>query len=136
MSDRDELAKDIFMSDNCRSLDPEREWEEFFGKHKEVPTYAHFIADGLLAAGYRKLRTITTTEELDALPVGSVVLVHDRLCTDSCAWQLFDDVRDLRDEYGDKADTAWASPAYVDERASAGLIALGTVTVLHEAVAS
>jgi len=34
------------------------------------------IADSILAAGYRKPRTITTVEELDALPVGSVVL-HD-----------------------------------------------------------
>ena len=28
--------------------------------------------DAILAAGYRKPRTITTVEELDALPVGSV----------------------------------------------------------------
>lgn len=32
--------------------------------------------DAILAAGYRKPRTITTVEELDALPVGSVVLAH------------------------------------------------------------
>ena len=31
-------------------------------------------ADALLAAGYRKPRTITTAEELDALPRGAVVL--------------------------------------------------------------
>jgi len=30
-------------------------------------------ADAVLAAGYRKPATITTAEELDALPVGSVV---------------------------------------------------------------
>jgi hypothetical protein len=30
-------------------------------------------ADAILAAGYRKPRTITTAEELDALPVGSIV---------------------------------------------------------------
>lgn len=30
-------------------------------------------ADAILAAGYRKPRMITTTEELDALPVGSAV---------------------------------------------------------------
>lgn len=34
------------------------------------------VADAILAAGYRKPRTITTVEELDALPVGSVV-IHD-----------------------------------------------------------
>lgn len=31
-------------------------------------------ADAILAAGYKKPRTITTAEELDALPVGSVIL--------------------------------------------------------------
>lgn len=35
-------------------------------------------ADAILAAGYRKPRTITTVEELDALPVGSVVLHSGR----------------------------------------------------------
>ncbi|MDQ5861777.1 MAG: hypothetical protein M3536_05895 [Actinomycetota bacterium] len=30
-------------------------------------------ADAILAAGYRKPRTITTAAELDALPVGSVI---------------------------------------------------------------
>lgn len=34
-------------------------------------------ADALLAAGYRKPRTITTAEELDALPEGSAVLDND-----------------------------------------------------------
>ena len=32
----------------------------------------------ILAAGYRKQRTITTEEELDALPVGSVIKDRDR----------------------------------------------------------
>jgi hypothetical protein len=32
------------------------------------------LADALTAAGYRKPRTITTAEELDALPEGSVTL--------------------------------------------------------------
>lgn len=31
-------------------------------------------ADAILAAGYRKPRTVTTDEELDALPEGTVVL--------------------------------------------------------------
>jgi hypothetical protein len=34
-------------------------------------------AEVILAAGYRKPRTITTAEELDALPVGSVLLDVD-----------------------------------------------------------
>ncbi|MFJ4286624.1 hypothetical protein ACIPY0_13380 [Paenarthrobacter nicotinovorans] len=33
--------------------------------------------DVLLAAGYRKPRTITTTEELDALPLGAVIILRD-----------------------------------------------------------
>lgn len=36
-------------------------------------------ADAILAAGYRKPRTITTVEELDALPAGSVILDSDGL---------------------------------------------------------
>lgn len=35
--------------------------------------YAARTADAILAAGYRKPRTITTLEELDALEVGAVV---------------------------------------------------------------
>ena len=31
-------------------------------------------ADAILAAGYRKPRTITTVEELDALPMGAAIL--------------------------------------------------------------
>jgi len=36
-------------------------------------TEAEVIAEAILAAGYRKPRTITTAEELEALPEGSVV---------------------------------------------------------------
>ena len=36
-----------------------------------------YFAGGLIAAGYRKPRTVTTAAELDALPVGSVVLDKD-----------------------------------------------------------
>lgn len=32
------------------------------------------MADELLAAGYRKPRQVTTVEELDALPIGAMVL--------------------------------------------------------------
>lgn len=35
---------------------------------------ANETADAILAAGYRKPRTVTTVEELDALPVGAVVV--------------------------------------------------------------
>ncbi|AYR01549.1 hypothetical protein PP639_gp049 [Arthrobacter phage Seahorse] len=39
---------------------------------------AHHATEAVLAAGYRKSRTITTPEELAALPVGSVVLHNGR----------------------------------------------------------
>ncbi|MFJ4288000.1 hypothetical protein ACIPY0_20355 [Paenarthrobacter nicotinovorans] len=34
-------------------------------------------ADAMLAAGYRKRRTVTTVEELDALVVGTIILDSD-----------------------------------------------------------
>jgi hypothetical protein len=49
----------------------------FRGDHREDPmTYPREVfvaADAILAAGYAKPRTITTVEELDALPIGSVI---------------------------------------------------------------
>ena len=45
----------------------------------------------ILAAGYRKPRTVTTAEELDALPVGSV------LNTDTGAWEKASDPDDADD---------------------------------------
>lgn len=43
--------------------------------NEECPCVQDFdVADAILAAGYRKPRTITTAEELDALPLGSVIL--------------------------------------------------------------
>lgn len=54
MSERDELARAIFVYDNGR-LDQaaaEVEWEEVRGPNE--PRYAYLIADGLIAAGYRK----------------------------------------------------------------------------------
>lgn len=62
MSERDELA-DV-LSDVVPQV---QEYADAFGE----------IADAILAAGYRKPRTIATTEELDALPEGSSVLDVD-----------------------------------------------------------
>lgn len=50
---REELARLIFTTDNGNAKDPAREWEEYLTKHGPE-TYAHNIADGLLAAGYEK----------------------------------------------------------------------------------
>lgn len=78
-SARDELARDIFIADNWRMSAPAsiEDWDALEKSTHAGQTYCHHIADGLLAAGYRKPRTITTAEEVDALPVGSVVLDTD-----------------------------------------------------------
>jgi hypothetical protein len=45
---------------------------------RQEPGYpASRLADTLLAAGYSKPRTITTVDELDALPVGTIILEVD-----------------------------------------------------------
>lgn len=76
MSTRDDFARDVFLADNSSAPAgvAEKDWDE----NREHHDYAYEIADRLIAAGYSKPRTITTAEELDALPVGSVVLHHGR----------------------------------------------------------
>jgi len=64
----DTLAWDIFRADNSRL--PEELLRADFPANAE---YALNIAKHLREAGYRKPRTVTTPEELDALPVGSVI---------------------------------------------------------------
>lgn len=66
MSERDELAEII---QDCGEYIP--------GSHADDYVSPNKAADAILAAGYRKPRIITTAEELDALPVGSVVLDND-----------------------------------------------------------
>jgi len=41
------------------------------------PNEARHFADAVLAAGYRKPRTITSVEELRALPIGAMVMDTD-----------------------------------------------------------
>lgn len=61
MSERDELIEDIIRVDGPTTIGGED------------------LADGLIALGYRKPAVITTAEDLDALPVGSVLLdAHGR----------------------------------------------------------
>lgn len=75
MTDRDELARAIgdalddsseehFGYSDTKSVS----WTTLDGKWDLRET-----ADHLIAAGYRKPRTITTLEELNSLPVGSVI---------------------------------------------------------------
>jgi hypothetical protein len=63
MNDRDELAKVI---------------ESGYGEDPTDCPYDHapVIADAVLAAGYRKPRTITTVRELEALTPGTRFLSH------------------------------------------------------------
>jgi hypothetical protein len=63
VSTRDELALELFIADNSRQSRARSivDFERLGGE-----TYTHRLADAVLAAGYRKPRTITTAEELDA----------------------------------------------------------------------
>jgi hypothetical protein len=68
MSARDELADIIAEAADA--------W--LMGPITAGTTPEHTSADAVLAAGYVKHRTITTVDELDALPLGSVVIDRDR----------------------------------------------------------
>ena len=78
---RDELALELFIADNSgqpreSSLE---DWAWFAETGKQRGEVQHYkdMAAGMIAAGYRKPRAITTVAELDALPKGSVVLDGD-----------------------------------------------------------
>lgn len=72
MNARDELADLIASvtidttSGDILRVHPDGETPVFEGDQR--------TADALLAAGYRKPQHVTTIEELDALPIGSVIL--------------------------------------------------------------
>lgn len=76
MTVKNELARDIFLADNTSAAPGlmEREWDE----NPTTYHYAHHIAERLIAKGYRKPRTITTAEELDALILGTVIRSEHR----------------------------------------------------------
>lgn len=83
------------------------------------PSHAGHIADAVLAAGYRRPRTITTTEELDALLFEAVIL----------------------DSYGTAyvclkhapTENQWDCPALTNENMpSWAIVDHGPFTVLHE----
>lgn len=64
MTARDEFADDIYTADRAHKNDP-----------VDLTThYSYVIADELISAGYSKPRTLSTVDELDALPVGSVTI--------------------------------------------------------------
>jgi len=74
MSERDELAE-LIATTKYKSLRPSWADREDLSP---VKYFSRKQADAILAAGYRKPRTITTVEDLGALPVGSVVLHNGR----------------------------------------------------------
>jgi hypothetical protein len=82
MNARDELARivdevrdDPARRDMSRIIEREQSMARFqgFGEWDQ----ARLVAHNLHAAGYRKPRTVTTAEELDALPIKSLVLALD-----------------------------------------------------------
>ena len=48
---RTQMARLIFIADNAGAPDPNKEWTEAEAYHRQ---YAYNIADGLIAAGYKK----------------------------------------------------------------------------------
>lgn len=80
---RDELALDIFLADNGNIPEGElrQDWVDAPDRHRP---YAQNIADGLIAKGYRKPRTIETVEELDALDVMAVILSGEGAVFEKC----------------------------------------------------
>lgn len=79
MSARDELALILVNNQRARYDLPPRSTTA----HCSESCWAE--VDAILAAGYRKTRTITSADELDALPVGSAVL------SETIAYQKHDD---------------------------------------------
>jgi hypothetical protein len=71
-NERDELALILVNTQRARYDLPPRETTD----HCSETCWAEVVA--ILAAGYRKPKVVTTAEELDALPVGSVVLHNGR----------------------------------------------------------
>ena len=74
MSERDELRVRLLslggsISAGWRGLDVAGQFDQ-----EKAEAVVDATMEVILAAGYRKPRIITTAEELDALPVGSVIL--------------------------------------------------------------
>lgn len=76
--ERDELALELFIGDNANQPRETsiQDWTWFEVARKAQGQVEHYktMAEHALAAGYRKPCQVTTEEELDALPPGSVVL--------------------------------------------------------------
>lgn len=80
------------------------------------------LADVLLAAGYRKPRIVSTTDELDALPLCSIVMNNG---SNPHAWQKRTDLY-VGDAWYLTSDTDYGMDSYAVFEDGA------TATVLHE----
>jgi hypothetical protein len=113
MNERDELAALIYAAEpwaNGTAYNAKPyEWEELDADDKENFTP---LADAILAAGYRRPRTITTVEELDALGLRSIVRDGD-----GETWEL--------------TDNGWRYWVYGDEAFTSHGLTF-PATVLHE----
>ncbi|MGY2747237.1 hypothetical protein [Arthrobacter sp. UYCu723] len=79
MSERDELARAVYIAASpSAEADAQYDWNYLQTRTLRAKERAlaeqYRIADALLAAGYRKPRTISSVEELDALPAKSAIL--------------------------------------------------------------
>jgi hypothetical protein len=105
MSDRDELAAITYLS----GYDPEGDSPFPIQPLTERPKWqieSHYrAADAILAAGYRKPRTIKSASELEALPFGSAVQTSD----ESDVIVLRCEGRDFRNQSGYElsVETLW-----------------------------
>lgn len=81
MNARDELALELFIADNHAQPREQSivDWEWFNATERFRGRIEHYkvMALGVIDAGYRKPRTITTFAELEALPFGSAVQTSD-----------------------------------------------------------
>lgn len=73
-TEREQLGRSLYVKAEAHLPNVESRWDQETPGYRE--SYAR-MADAVLEAGYRKPRTVTTVEELDALGKGSVVLDAD-----------------------------------------------------------
>ena len=136
--------------DNLKELYPDREdWYEHVEVRKgpdDAPYVTFTASDGypsFRAASYREIAeaavdvlfpVVRSVEELKALPVGTIVLVHSK--GEEWAWTKVDDIK-LSPEDEDYADsfhvgTAWACVAYKCDWLDSSLFQIAdSITVLH-----
>lgn len=94
-------------------------WNEHGASFESRASEGWDLADAILAAGYRKPRTVTSAAELDALPHGSVVLGG---AAGRSVWK--------------RVDESWWQAGWEDDFSAAEIIERGPATLLHEGATS